>query len=59
MMPFAYPVILGILETLVQMCMKGGSSMLWAARGVEPPAFGSVPKATRLNRRISRGRSEG
>uniref|UniRef100_A0A7S3B2B9 Magnesium transporter n=1 Tax=Haptolina ericina TaxID=156174 RepID=A0A7S3B2B9_9EUKA len=27
-MPFAYPVILGILETLVQMCMKGGSSML-------------------------------
>lgn len=27
-MPFAYPVILGILETLVQMCMKAGSSML-------------------------------
>lgn len=27
-MPFAYPLILGILETLVQMCMKGGSSMM-------------------------------
>lgn len=27
LMPFAYPIILGTLETLVQMCMKGISSM--------------------------------
>jgi len=27
-MPFAYPIVVGGLETLVQMCMKGGSSML-------------------------------
>jgi len=29
MMPFCYPVVIGTLETLVQMCMKGGSSMLY------------------------------
>ena len=28
-MPFCYPVVIGTLETLVQMCMKGGSSMLY------------------------------
>ena len=28
LMPFCYPVVIGTLETLVQMCMKGGSSML-------------------------------
>ena len=27
-MPFCYPVVIGTLETLVQMCMKGGPSML-------------------------------
>ena len=29
LMPFAYPIILGSLETLVQMCMKAASSMVF------------------------------